>query len=196
VNSVLSEKVKVVFKRLKDLICQDIALFAPWPLRPYLQRARGVKIGRNVFIGNFVFFDNGHPEYITIEDNVQIGTDSKIVVSDTSFRNVSGGILPAYVGPVNIKRNAYIGTGVIILPGVTIGTNAIVGAGAVVASDVPPKTIVAGVPARIIGTFEEKAEKSLSKKGLYFWKYYEKPHKLGEDEISEVKKKLRSQKSR
>jgi len=187
---ILWKKAKVVFRRLKTLICQDIAFLAPWPLRTYLHRARGVKVGKNVFIGNLVVLDNGHSEYITIEDNVQISPGAKIVAHDSSFRNVSGGALPTYIGPVTVKRNAYIGTGAIILPGVTIGESAIVGAGAVVVSDVPPKTIVAGVPAKIVGTFEEKAEKFLSKSGLFLWKYYETPRKLEKDEILETKKKL------
>jgi len=52
--------------------------------------------------------------------------------------------------PVLIKQNAWIGAGATILPGVTIGENAIVAAGAVVSRDVPAKTIVAGIPAKVI----------------------------------------------
>jgi len=51
-----------------------------------------------------------------------------------------------------IKRNAWIGAGATILPGVTIGENAIVAAGAVVSRDVPPNTVVAGVPANVVKT--------------------------------------------
>lgn len=60
---------------------------------------------------------------------------------------------------VIIKRNAYIGVGAIILPGVTIGEHAIVAAGSVVTKDVPPHTVVAGVPVRVIKTVEEGLEK-------------------------------------
>ena len=60
---------------------------------------------------------------------------------------------------VVIKRNAYIGAGAIILPGVTIGEYSIVAAGAVVTKDVPPRTIVAGVPARVVGSIDEKIAK-------------------------------------
>jgi acetyltransferase-like isoleucine patch superfamily enzyme len=54
------------------------------------------------------------------------------------------------VSPVVIKRNAWIGAGATILPGVTVGENAIVAAGAVVSKDVPANTVVAGVPAKVI----------------------------------------------
>ncbi|MCW7079146.1 MAG: hypothetical protein OCU16_06440 [Candidatus Methanospirare jalkutatii] len=54
------------------------------------------------------------------------------------------------VGKVRIKHDAWIGTGAIILPNVTIGEFSIIGAGAVVTKDVPPYTVVAGIPARII----------------------------------------------
>jgi acetyltransferase-like isoleucine patch superfamily enzyme len=54
------------------------------------------------------------------------------------------------VGPIHIKRNAWIGANATILPGVTIGENAIVAAGAVVSKDVPDNTIVGGIPAKII----------------------------------------------
>lgn len=190
-NKILWKKTKVVYRRLKTLIFQNLSFFAPWPLRTHLQRARGVKVGKNVFIGSLVVLDNGHSEYITIEDNVQISPGAKIVAHDSSFRNASGGVLPTYIGPVTIKRNAYIGTGATILPGVTIGESAIVAAGAVVVADVPPKTIVAGVPAKVVGTFDEKVEKFLSKSGLFLWEYYEIPRKLREGEVQEAKKKLR-----
>ena len=58
--------------------------------------------------------------------------------------------------PVRICRKAWIGAGATILPGVTVGENAVVGAGSVVTRDVPPMTIVAGNPAKIIRKIDEK----------------------------------------
>lgn len=54
------------------------------------------------------------------------------------------------VGHIHIKKNAWIGAGAIILPGVTIGENSIVAAGAVVSTSVPDNTIVGGIPAKMI----------------------------------------------
>jgi acetyltransferase-like isoleucine patch superfamily enzyme len=56
--------------------------------------------------------------------------------------------------PIHIKRNVWIGAGATILPGVTIGENAIVAAGAVVSRDVPANTIVGGIPAKILKDLE------------------------------------------
>lgn len=63
------------------------------------------------------------------------------------------------VGKVDLKDNVYIGYGAIVLPNVCIGPNAIVGAGAVVAKDVPPNSVVVGAPAKVIGTLDASVEK-------------------------------------
>ena len=144
------EKIRVALRRLFTSFTQSLAFFAPWPLRSYLHRVRGVKIGDNTFIGSLVVLDDAFPEYIFIEDNVQISAGAKVVTHDSSFRNAFAGRAPTKIRRVTIRRNAYIGSGAIILPGVTIGESAIVGAGAVVASDVPPRSIAVGVPAKVI----------------------------------------------
>ncbi|HEX2927925.1 MAG TPA: DapH/DapD/GlmU-related protein [Ruminiclostridium sp.] len=58
------------------------------------------------------------------------------------------------VKPIVIKRNAWIGAGVTILPGVTVGENSVVAAGALVSKDVPANMVVGGIPAKIIKTVE------------------------------------------
>ena len=187
-KSVKWKKLRVALRRLSTLILQDMAFLAPWPARTYLHRGRGVKIGQNVFIGSLVLFDDAYPEYITVEDNVQVSAGAKILAHDSSFKNALTRSVPTYIGPVVIKRNAYIGSGAIILPGVTIGESAIVGAGAVVVSNVPPRTIVAGVPAKVIGTVGDRVEKFMKKSGLFLWKYYEEPRRLTESEASEIER--------
>ena len=110
-------------------------------LRILICRKMGVRVGKNVFIGKYCIIDDTFPELITIEDSVNISFGVTIAAHDASKNAVAG---------VLIKKGAYIGTKSVILPGVIIGENAVIGAGAVVANDVPPKTKVAGVPARII----------------------------------------------
>lgn len=107
---------------------------------------RFISLGKNVFINHACsFLDIGG---ITIEDDVQIGPRVNITSEnhplDPANRKT---LIPK---SVSIKRNAWIGAGATLLPGVTIGENAVVAAGAVVTKDVPSNAVVAGVPARII----------------------------------------------
>lgn len=96
---------------------------------------------------------------ITIADNVLIGSDVHIYVSNHEFSDPDRDIY--YQGhrspaPVRIERGAWIGANVVILPGVTIGKNAVVGAGSVVTKNVLEKTVVAGSPAKPVKTISKK----------------------------------------
>ena len=112
----------------------------------YTNFGRFIQIGKNVFINHAcTFLDMGG---ITIEDDVLIGPKVNLI---TENHPIDPGDRKALVlSPVVVKRNAWIGASATILPGVTIGENSVVAAGAVVTSDVQPNTIVGGVPARII----------------------------------------------
>jgi acetyltransferase-like isoleucine patch superfamily enzyme len=90
---------------------------------------------------------------IIIEDDVMIAPKVSLISEshplDPSERKA------LVLGKVHIKKNAWIGAAATILPGVTVGENAVVAAGAVVSKDVPDNTVVAGVPARVIKSFEQ-----------------------------------------
>ena len=83
---------------------------------------------------------------ITIDDGVMIGPNVRIVTDNHDFTNR----MVLRCKPVHICHNVWIGVGAIILPGVTIGENAVIAAGAVVTKDVAPNTIVGGNPAKFI----------------------------------------------
>jgi acetyltransferase-like isoleucine patch superfamily enzyme len=90
---------------------------------------------------------------ITIEDEVMLGSGVHIYVHNHKFDDpsvpiIDQGYYPAK--PVLLERGAWVGAGTIILPGVTVGKNAVVGAGSVVTRDVPANTLAAGNPARIL----------------------------------------------
>ena len=107
---------------------------------------RFTTIGKNVFINNGCsFLDLGG---ITIEDNVLIGPQVKLVTENHPLNPATRkGLITK---PIVIKRNAWIGAGATILPGVTIGENSVVAAGAVVSKDVPDNTVVGGIPAKFL----------------------------------------------
>jgi acetyltransferase-like isoleucine patch superfamily enzyme len=114
------------------------------------QRARGVRIGANVYLGVEVTIDPACPEMVSIEDHARVG----IGVIILAHNRPGDAVLPHLGeerGPVVVKRHAAVQAGAILLPGVTIGECAIVKPGAVVETDVDPYTMVAGVPARVVG---------------------------------------------
>lgn len=127
-------------------IDESVAVFTPL----YINYGKNTKIGKNVFI-NFdcVFLDLGG---ITIEDNVLIAPKVSLLSEGHPISPTERASLVP--GPIHIKKNAWIGAGATILPGVTIGENSVVAAGSVVSKDVPANTIVGGVPAKIIKSIE------------------------------------------
>jgi acetyltransferase-like isoleucine patch superfamily enzyme len=112
--------------------------------RRFLFRLTGVRIGRNGFIGMHGYMEDWAPQNVLIEDDVTVSFGVTFVAH--GYREDRAEEEKWIV----LRRKAYIGAGAILLPGVEVGEQAIVGAGAVVAADVPPGAIVAGVPARIL----------------------------------------------
>jgi serine acetyltransferase len=122
---------------LKNRVLQHLARIMPGAqtLRVSLHRARGVHIGRGVWIGYDVVLDTSRPHLITIEDGSSIGMRVTVIAH---FRETQG---------VKIERDAFVGPGVIILPNVVVGCGAVVAAGSVVTHSVSPMTVVQGNPA-------------------------------------------------
>ena len=106
-------------------------------------------IGKKVWIGPYAYFD---ARALIIEDNVGVGPGTKILGS--THTGIPGDIpviqTDLVIKPVKICQGSDIGINAVILPGITVGKGAIVGAGAVVTKDVKPNTVVAGVPARVL----------------------------------------------
>lgn len=121
---------------------KSVAFFSPLQIN----YGKNLKLGKNIFINtNCSLLDLGG---ITIDDDVLIAPGVSISseghpVSIKDRKKLT-------TAPVHIKRNVWIGTNVSVLPGVTIGENAVVAAGAVVNKDIPDNAIVAGIPAKII----------------------------------------------
>lgn len=112
----------------------------------------GLKLGTNVSIVDDFFFDRAHCYLISIGDNTIIAPSVRLVAHDASTKLYLG---YTKFAKISIKENCFIGHSVTVLCGVTIGPNSIVGAGSVVTKDVPPNTVVAGSPAKIVCSLEE-----------------------------------------
>lgn len=126
------------------------AFFPGWRLQ--LLRWTGVSIGDSVYIADdlIIVEELSGDDRITIGDRVSIAPRVTLVTSSHPNKSLIRGFAPLARGPVTIEPDAWIGSGAIVLPGVTIGRGAVVGAQSVVASDVLPLHVVAGQPARTI----------------------------------------------
>ncbi len=138
-------------KYLEELLGTDLSdkrILTPFQL----DFGNQVKLGKGVFINHsFIGSASGG---IVIEDNVQIAPNVTIlsINHDPYARNM------ALCKRVTIKKNAWIGARVTILPGVTIGESSIIGAGAVVTKDIPDNSIAVGNPACVIRTLDHAPE--------------------------------------
>lgn len=116
----------------------------------YTDFGKNIKIGKNVFINSGCCFqDQGGIEF---GDGCLIGHQVVIATLNHDLSpNSRGSMTPA---KVTLCKNVWVGAHATILPGVTVGDNAVIAAGAVVTKDVPANTVVAGVPAKIIKTID------------------------------------------
>ena len=107
-------------------------------------------IGDNVYIGDFAA--------ILCADSISIGDNTLIadnlLITDENHGTENNGVpyhaQPLHTKPVSIGKNVWIGANVVVLPGITVGDNAIIGAGAIVTRDIPPNAIAVGNPAKIV----------------------------------------------
>ena len=123
-------------------------------VRPFLWKRIGVKMGDNVGLGYGIYLDIDGSSRIEIGDQVIIAAQCLLLTHRRDMNYYYKGVrqytLPYVIKPIKIKDNATLGMRAIIMPGVIIGEGAVVAAGAVVTKDVPPYTIVAGNPAKVI----------------------------------------------
>jgi serine acetyltransferase len=150
---------KSVPARMANRLLHSLARVCPGAtsIRPFLHRARGVKIGAGVFIGEDVYIDNEYPECVEIQDRVQISLRA-IIIAHTRGP-----------GRVIIEKEAFVGPNCVLVCGagraLKIGAGAVIGAGSVITKSVPPRLYVApaasqplarvGVPLTTAATMEE-----------------------------------------
>ena len=136
---------------------------------PYLRKHGGLnRMGEQCHIQTNVTITD--PAYVRIGNNVHLtgctlfGHDGSVSMLKKAY-----GVVLDKVGKIDIRDNVFIGHQVIVMPGVVIGPNAIVAAGAVVTRDVPQDAIVAGVPARVIGSVTAMVDRLASETASLPW---------------------------
>ena len=139
------EEIRILFARLTGKpVDECFGLFPPF----YTDCGKNLTVGKNVFINSGCKLqDQGG---ITIGDGTLIGHNVVLATLNHDLNPARRRDL--HPAPIRIGKNVWIGSNATVVPGVSIGDGAIVAAGAVVTKDVPPNTVVGGVPARIIKT--------------------------------------------
>ena len=152
VSATAWKKVKPLCRVMRNWACFVVAFYAPAPLKPWLYRRVGLKIGKKVQIMPGFATDIFFPELISIGDNSVIGMDTFFSCHEFTVDEFK-------YGPIKVEKNVLIGARSFILPGVTIGEGAIVSAQTLIYKDVPPKTLAFGSPLQ----FRELKVKSKNK---------------------------------
>lgn len=126
----------------------------------------GCKMGKNIGIGRHIDFDYGNAEKITIEDNVLIAHGCSFLChkrdNSKNYIGKNPHSLPYIIEGITLKQYCQIGTNAMIMPGVTVGEGAVVGAGSLVTKDVPAWTIVVGNPAKVVKQIKAKEDEDIT----------------------------------
>ncbi|MDR0864336.1 MAG: acyltransferase [Candidatus Symbiothrix sp.] len=129
-------------------------------LRPKILTWIGCKMGKNIFIGASVTVDSGHADLIEMEDHVHIAGHSILLCHQRDLSHYCVGDdyakLGYKLGKITLKKGCLVGTNCMIMPGVTIGEGAIVGAFSLVTKDIPAWTIATGRPAKVVKQIQKK----------------------------------------
>jgi maltose O-acetyltransferase len=143
---------QLILRQLLGEIGQDSIIEPPF----YCSYGQNIHIGDHVFLNVLcTILDTnrvriGH--HVMIGPAVQIYTAAHLLEAEGRNQGLEVG------KPIEIEDNVWIGGGALLLPGVRIGRNAVVGAGAVVSRDVPPSTVVAGNPARVLREIKQQSK--------------------------------------
>lgn len=134
--------------------------FAPRKLRPIIIRKMGCHVGKNTFFGDYVRMDTSYADMIYIGDYTHITSGCRLLCHQ---RNLTGycvgdnaADLGYRTGEIHIGKGVMVGMETLIMPGVTIGDGAIIGAGSIVTKDIPAWTIATGRPARVVKSIPER----------------------------------------
>lgn len=135
----------------------------PRKMRPWIMRKCGCHVGKGCFIGDNVHFDSGHADLITLEDSVSVAGGTRILCHQRDFSDYCVGDdymkLGYILKPIVLKKGCLIGMESFVMPGVTVGEGAIVGAGSMVTKDIPAWTVAMGRPAKVVKEVPRRVDK-------------------------------------
>lgn len=147
IQAILFFRSKLVYLRTRNRIARWIE--------------NGLQLGEKVSIMSSVYIDDEYSYLISIGNNCSLSHNTRILAHDaTTFKFIGE---HTRVERVTILDNVYVGEDVTILPGCTIGPNALIATGSLVNKNVPPNSCIAGVPARIYARFEDYIEEQRKK---------------------------------
>ncbi len=119
-----------------------------------------------------IFLDPSHCALIHIGNNITFAPNVRLIAHDASTKQF---IDATRIGRVTILDDCFVGDSVIVLPGVTIGPRAIIGAGSVVSKDIPENSVAAGNPARVICSLDEyllRKDRAAAERGVFGREYW------------------------
>ena len=136
--------------------------FLPRRVRPWVLKRVGCHVGKGCFVGDNVRIDTGHSDMITLEDSVSIAGGTRLLCHQRDFTDYfvdSDYMKLGYIiKPIVLKKGCLIGMESFVMPGVTVGEGAIVGAGSLVTKDIPAWTIAVGRPAKVVKAIPHRKE--------------------------------------
>lgn len=140
---------RAIIKKVLKLLVKQMPMYQ---LRSAMLRWCGYRVGKDVYVGEDLIIIDEPSDWgmVSIGDRVAISPRVTLVVSSRPNFSRIARYVPVKHGPIAIESDVWLGTGVVVLPGIKIGEGAVVGANSVVTKDVNPYTIVGGSPARLI----------------------------------------------
>ena len=139
----------------------------PRKLRPWVLKKIGCKVGKDIFVGDNVKIDTGHADLIEIDDHAHIAGGVRLLCHQRDLSDYCIGDdyakLGYRLGKVHLCKGCLVGMESFVMPGVTIGEGAIVGAGSLVVKDVPAWTVAVGRPAKVVRQIPTREDQDTKK---------------------------------
>ena len=149
---------RIMFERFKTLIRYFIGSYK-------IALYKGMRVGKGITVMGGVNFGS-EPYLITLDDYVRISNNVSFITHDGgnwSFRHIKGFEDVNHFGKIHVGEHSFIGANATIMPGVRIGKNCCIGVGALVTKNIPDNSVAVGIPARVVSTTYEYANRMKSR---------------------------------